>query len=130
MGLQILYYANSHRNLIMKICAYLPQISNFVYNARSVPVILEHSNVYPSVFAPIHILFKVLQKLLRKKRVFDSLYKTLICRRGKIGKIYGKAMCRTDKRENLRKRGDPAKKRFKWKYSLIEWTYGPSSSFF
>ena len=56
----------------MKICAYLPRISNFGYNARSVPVILEHSDFYPSVFTPIHILFKMLQKFFEKKRFFDT----------------------------------------------------------
>jgi len=72
MGLQKLYYANSLRNLIMKICAYFLLISNFGYNVRSVPVILEHSNFYLSVFTPIHILFKVLRKFLRKKHFFDT----------------------------------------------------------
>ena len=72
MGLQNLYYANSLRNLIVKIWAYLPQISNFGFDARSVPIILERSNFYPSVFTPIHILFTVLQKFLRKKRFFDT----------------------------------------------------------
>ena len=67
MGLQHLYYANSLRNLIMKICAYLPQIPNFGFDVRSVPMILEYSNFYPSVFTPIHIFFKVLQNFLRKK---------------------------------------------------------------
>ena len=66
MGLQKLNDANSLRNFIMKICSYLPKISSFGYNARSVPVILEHSNFFASVFTPIHILFKVLQKFLRK----------------------------------------------------------------
>ena len=66
MGLQKLDDANSLRNIIMKICAYLPKISRFGYNARNVPVILEHSNFFPSVFTPIHILFKVLQNFLRK----------------------------------------------------------------
>jgi len=66
MRLQKLYYANSLRNLIMKICAYFHQIPNFGYNARSVSVILEYSNLCPSVFTPIHILFKVLQKFWRK----------------------------------------------------------------
>ena len=70
MGLRNLYYANSLRNLIMKICAYLTQIPNFGFDARSVPMILERSNFYPSVFTPIHILFKVLQKFLRKKTFF------------------------------------------------------------
>ena len=56
----------------IKICAYLPQIPNFGFDARSVPIILEHSNFYPSVFTPIHILFKVLRKFLRKKRFFDT----------------------------------------------------------
>ena len=76
MGLQNLYYANSLRNLIMKICAYLPQIPNFGFDARSVPMILEHSNFYPSVYTPIHTLFKVLRKFLRKKRFFDTPYYT------------------------------------------------------
>ena len=66
MGLQHLYYANSLRNLIMKVCAYLPQIPNFGFDVRSVPMILEYSNFYPSVFTPIHIFFKVLQNFLRK----------------------------------------------------------------
>ena len=70
MELQNLYYANSIRNLIMKICAYLPQIPNFGFDAQSVPIILEHSNFYPSVFTPIHILFKVLRKFLKKKTFF------------------------------------------------------------
>ena len=80
MELQKLDDANSHQNFIMKICAYLPQISNFGYNARSVPdarsvpVILEHSNFFLSVFTPIHTLFKALPKFLRKKRFFDTLY--------------------------------------------------------
>ena len=74
MGLQTFYYANSLQNLVMKTCAYLLQISNFEYNARSVPVIVEHSDFYPSVFTPIHILFKVLQHCLRKKRSFDTSY--------------------------------------------------------
>ena len=72
MGLQNLYYANLLRNLIMKICAYLPQIPNFGFDARSAPIILEHSNFYPSVFTSIHIHLKVLQKFLRKKRFFDT----------------------------------------------------------
>ena len=72
MWLQNLYYANSLRNMIMKICAYLPQIPNFGFDARSVPIILEHSNFYLRVFTPIHILFKVLQKFLRKTRFFDT----------------------------------------------------------
>jgi len=50
----------------MKICAYFSQIPNFEYDARSVPVILEHSSFYLSVFTPSRILFKVLQKFLRK----------------------------------------------------------------
>ena len=79
MGLQNLYYANSIRNLIMKIYAYLPQIPNFGFDAQSVPIILEHSNVYPSAFTPIHILFKVLRKFLRKKRFFDTPYYIHIC---------------------------------------------------
>ena len=54
----------------MKVCAYLPQIPNFEFDARSVPMILEHSNFYPSVFTPIHILFKVLRKFLKKKTFF------------------------------------------------------------
>ena len=74
MGLQKLDDANSLQNFIMKICAYLPKISNFGYNAQSVPVILEHSKIFPSVFPPIHILFKVLQKFLRKKHFFDTPY--------------------------------------------------------
>ena len=76
MGLQKLDDANSPRNFIMKICAYFSKISNFGCNAQSVPVILEHSNFFPSVFTPIHILFKVLQKFLRKKRFFDTPYCT------------------------------------------------------
>ena len=40
------------------------------YNAQSVPVILEHSHFFPSVFTSIHILFKVLQKFLKKKAFF------------------------------------------------------------
>ena len=72
MGLQKLDDANSPRNFIMKICAYFSKISNFACNAQSVPVILEHSNFFPSVFTPIHILFKVLQKFLGKKRFFDT----------------------------------------------------------
>ena len=76
MGLQNLYYANSLRNLNMKICAYFPQIPNFEFDARSVPIILEHSNFYSSVFTPIHILFMVLRKFLRKKRFFDTPYFT------------------------------------------------------
>ena len=75
MGLQTSYYANSLRNLIMKICAYLRQISSFGYNARRVPVILEHLDFYPSVFTPIHILFKLLQTFLKKKRFFDTPYR-------------------------------------------------------
>ena len=51
----------------------LPQIPNFGFDARSIPIILEHSNFYPSVFRPIYILFKVLRKFLRKKRFFDTL---------------------------------------------------------
>ena len=74
MGLQTSYYANLRRNLIMEICAYLPQIFNFGYNARSVPVILEHSDFHPSVVTPIHILLKVLQKF-KEKNVF-SLHPT------------------------------------------------------
>ena len=70
MGLQKLDDANSPRNFIMKICAYFSKISNFACNAQSVPVILEHSNFFPSVFTPIHILFKVLQKFLKKKTFF------------------------------------------------------------
>ena len=72
MGLHTSYYANSLRNLIMKICAYLPQISNFGYNAQSISVILEHSEFYSSVFTAIHIFFKVLQNFLRKERFFDT----------------------------------------------------------
>ena len=71
MGLQKLNDANSPRNFIMKICAYLPKIFSLGYKVRSVPVILEHSNFFPSVFTPIHILLKVLQKLLREKYVFS-----------------------------------------------------------
>ena len=73
MGLQNLYDANSLRNLIMKICAYFPHIPNFGFDARSVPIILEHPNFYPSVFTPIRIVFKVLQKFLRKKRLGSIL---------------------------------------------------------
>ena len=73
MVLQKLDDANSLRNFIMKICAYLPKISNFGYNARSIPVILEHSKFFPSVFIPIHTLFKVLQNFLIKKRFFVTL---------------------------------------------------------
>ena len=72
MGLQKLDNANLFRNFIMKICAYLPKISNFGYNARSVPVIPKDSNFFASVFTPIHIFFKVLQKFLKKKRFFDT----------------------------------------------------------
>ena len=66
-----LYYANSLRNLIMKICAHLPQIPSFGFDARSVSIILEHSSFYPSIFTPIYTLFKVLRKFLRKKRFFQ-----------------------------------------------------------
>ena len=78
MGLQNLYHANSLQNLIMKICAYISQIPNFGFDARSVPIILEHSNFYPNAFTPIHILFKVLRKFLRKKRSFNTLCRFLI----------------------------------------------------
>ena len=70
MGLQKLDDANSLRSFIIKICAYLPKISNFGYNARSVPVNLGHSIFFPSVFTPIHILFKGLQKFFEKKTFF------------------------------------------------------------
>ena len=70
MGLQTSYYANSLRNLIMKICAYLPQISNFGYNAQSVSVILlEHSDFYPSVFTQFIYLSKCC-KIFEKKTFF------------------------------------------------------------
>ena len=70
MGLQSSYYANSLRNLIMKICAYLPQISKFGHDARSVPVILEHSDFHPSVVTPIHILSRC-GKIFGEKNVFS-----------------------------------------------------------
>ena len=70
MGLQKLDDANSLRSFIIKICAYLPKISNFGYNAQSVPVNLGHSIFFPSVFTPIHILFKGLQKFFEKKTFF------------------------------------------------------------
>ena len=60
----------------------LPRIPNFGFDARSVPIILDHSNFYPSVFTPIHILFKVPQNFLRKKRFFDTpycVYRSKIC---------------------------------------------------
>ena len=81
MGLQKLDDTNLFRNFIMKICAYLPKISNFGYNARSVPVILKDSIFFASVFTPIHILFKVLQIVLGKKIFFryTLLYSRACC---------------------------------------------------
>ena len=71
MGLQKLDDANSLQSFIMKTCVYLAKISNFEYNARSVPVILEHSNFFPSVFIYTNShTFQGAAKIFEKKTSF------------------------------------------------------------
>ena len=47
------------------------KIANFGFDARSAAAVnVEHSNLYRSVFKPIRILLKVLQKKFGEKNVF------------------------------------------------------------
>ena len=76
MGLQTnsVYLKNIFKKL--KKFAFLAKISNFGFDAQSIPVVIERSRFYTNVFSSIQTFLKRLEKFCKQKHIFEPPYCT------------------------------------------------------
>ena len=60
----------------LKKFAFLAKISSFGFDARSIPVVIQRSKFYTSVFLSIQTFLKGLEKFCKQKRIFEPPYCT------------------------------------------------------